>query len=223
VHDSDEPGELLGQAACQAIHGVVGRLITRRRHHGHQQLAGEHALAHHHMAQESGVLALVVGRDALVHGPGPHGLARGVAGRGGQQARVDVDHLVPAAAAVESQPQLAIRPRRRRVLHLVAVAEVLEGGVGRPHVDALQPADAGQVLRHLLPLGLEHHVVLHVLQAAAAAVGHEGARRRDAPGPRLQHLHQIGLTEPAPGLSDAHPGRISRRGVGSEHHEAVHT
>ena len=70
-------------------------------------------------------------------------------------------------------------------------------------------------------LGLEYLVVVHVLQAAPAAGGHEGARRHHATGSRFEHLHQIGLGKPAAHLAKAHRGHVAGRRVGGEHHKAV--
>ena len=69
---------------------------------------------------------------------------------------------------------------RRRVLHLVAVAEALDRRVGRADVDALQVADPREVLRHLVALGGERAART---RRAAGGSRRTAARRGTAPPP----------------------------------------
>ena len=202
----------------QAVHRLLG---PGRGDHRHEHLARLDALAHHHVAQHALLGALVVGADPLGVRPRAHRLAHAVAEGRREQAVLHVDHLVPAPAGVEAEVDAPVRAGRRRVLHLVAVAEALDRGVGLADVDALQVADPREVLRHLVALGREGPLVRDVLQAAAAAPRHVGARHLHPGGPGREHLLQVGLGEAAPRLADPHAGAVAGGGVAGEDHEAV--
>ena len=94
---------------------VDGRFGEARRR-GDQaglDLAGAPALADDEIAQHALAAALVVGGDRLAAGPVADLVAGGVAGLGGEPAVLDADDPVPAAAGVEAERRLAVRPRRR--------------------------------------------------------------------------------------------------------------
>ncbi len=139
----------------------------------------------------------------------------------GEQARGHVHHAVPPPALVEAQRQTARRAGGRGVLHLVAVGEALEGRVGLAHLDVLQVPDAREVLGHLGPLGRQRDLVLHVLEAAAAAARDVRAGRGHAPGAGGQHLDQVRLGEAAARLGDPRPHPVARGRVAAEHDVAV--
>ena len=129
--------------------------------------------------------------------------------------------MVPAAAHVKAQRQLTVGTRRGRVLHLVAIAEVLDRRVRLENRHVGQVRDPRQVIGDLLAFGLQRGFVGDVLQTATAAAGHVLAWRDDAVGSGLEDLDQIRLGEPAPGLAHPHARAIARSGVRAEHHKPI--
>ena len=85
----------------------------------------------------------------------------------------------------------------------------------------VEVADARQVLAHLRPLGGQRDLVVHVLEAAAAAPRDVGTRDRHAPGTGREHLHQVRLGEAPARLGDARAHPVSGRGVAAEDDVAV--
>ena len=69
----------------------------------HQHLAGVPALPHHEVPQVAGLRLLVVRLEALGPRPLLDGLPNRVAHVRREEALLDVDHLVPAARAVEAE------------------------------------------------------------------------------------------------------------------------
>ena len=110
VQQPDQLGMGLRRADRRAGHLLLG---PGEVDHGHEHLARRDPLAHHHVAQVARLRPLVVGGHLLADRPGAHALAHRVAERRGQQARAQVDHLVPAARARASRsrpPRCRARP-----------------------------------------------------------------------------------------------------------------
>src|SRR5207249_9196239 len=81
-------------------------------------------LAHDEVAEVAAAVGLRVGPESLLARPVAHGVADPVPELGRQPAALDLQHLVPAAGAVEAERR-PLRRRRERVLLLVAVVEDL--------------------------------------------------------------------------------------------------
>ena len=136
---AEHAGRPVGAAAGALDHGVqIDGRLGEARPRGDQpglKLPGAAALADDEVAQHPQLLAPLVGGNPLA----PRPLADLVAGRvvalRGQQAVLDVDHLGPAAAAVEAERQPAVA-LAERVLELVAVAPFEGGGLGRLELEA---------------------------------------------------------------------------------------
>jgi hypothetical protein len=92
------------------------------------QLAGAATLAHDEVAQQAGLRAAVVGAQAALAAPAQRRAPRLVAGLGGQQAVLDVLDLLPGPGAWKPQMSSPSGDRAERVLELVAVAPLLDGG-----------------------------------------------------------------------------------------------
>jgi len=183
----------------------------------HLQLARAAPLADHEIAQEAAVRPPVPRREALRAGPGEHLPARLVAALGGEQDVIDGNDLVEAARGVEAAHELAARARAERVLHLVAVAPLLDGGDHRLQHEAVEPADAAQRVVHLLRLDLQLALVGDDLPGRAGVVG----ARRHAVRRGLDDLDRARLGVGALGLPDHGADAVAGHGSGHEDHVAV--
>ena len=211
---------LAGPEQAVAAHRVdqrVGVDAAGRGHEPHLQLAGAAALADHEVAQQAALLAPVPGAQALRARPREHLLAQRVRALGGEQAVVHRHDLVPAAGRVEAAHELAGLAGPERVLELVAVAPLLDGGHDRLELEVLELADPRQRLADLLGLDLELALVRQHLPRRARVVG----ARRDPVGRRLEHLDRARLGVRALGLPDHRPHAVAGHGAGHEHDVAV--
>ena len=134
---------------------------------------------------------------------------------------LNVDDAVPAPPLMETERQPAPVGRPRGVLHLVAVTERLDGGIGRADLHIGQMRDPREMLHDLLALGALHPLGGHVLQPASAAPGDAIADGLDPVRPRAEDLLQACLAETPPRLAQAHAGTVAGGGVVAEDDEAV--
>ncbi len=147
--------------------------------------------------------------------------------RARQQAGLDREHAVVAAALVQSEPRRArIGGARRRVagveaeLHLVAVAVHLGRRDDRAHLGRGDAADALERLHNLTLLDPALLVVAQVLEAAAAAAAEVRARRLDPrSGGPLDRLEPR-LGPAAPHARDARAHRVAGESPVHEHDTA---
>src|SRR5829696_52157 len=100
------------------------------------------------MPEEARASLLVVCGMPTLPGPGANRLADPVAELRRQPALGDVDHLVPTAGFVEAEHWPG-RPRRERVLELVAVVENRGRRDDRVERRLRQPADPHEGIPHL--------------------------------------------------------------------------
>src|SRR3954471_17476987 len=183
----------------------------------HLQLARAPPLADHEIAQEAAVRPPVPRFEALRIGPREHLPARRVAPLGGEQDVVDGDDLVEAAGRVEAAHQLPARARAERVLHLVAVAPLLDGGDHGLQREAVEAADAAQRVVHLLRLDLQLALVRDDLPRRTGVV----RARRHAVRRGLDDLDGARLGVGALGLADDGADAIARHRAGHEDDVAV--
>ena len=213
----------LGKAA-EDVHEVTGlELLAGRGDEDDEHLARVPALAIDEVPQVALSGRLVVGLELLLASPGPHGQADRVSEVGGEQAFLDVDHLVPAAGAVEAELDLAVLAGREGVLELVAV--VVERRRGDDGLDGwlLEAADADEGVTHLLLLGGDLRVVDEILEPAAAALPDPevAAGCLDALRARVEDCLGCGLREPALDLRHARAHPVTGKGSADEDHESV--
>ena len=154
-----------------------------------ERLTGVSPLADDEVAQEAGVLGLVVRLEALRAGPVAHRLPDRVPEVGREPALADVQHLVPAAGPVEAE-RGAVRCRRERVLELVPVVERRLGRDDRLERRVVDSADPAERLLDLRRLRLELRLVREVLEPAASAGRVVLARRVDPRRSRLDDLER---------------------------------
>ena len=222
IVDGMQQADQLRVGGPHRVHQLIDDLLgARRGDHRHEQLTRGDPLPDDNVPQSPMLRALVVRDDLVRERPGADRLARGVAQRARQQARIDVNDLVPAAAAMEPQMQVPVGSGRSRVLHLVAVAELGDRRIDGSDLDTIEMADPLEVIDNVLALSAQRRRIGDVLQPAPAARAHVRARRGYPVGARLEHLDQIRLGEAAARLADPHPGTIARRGVGDKHDEPV--
>ena len=206
-------GQHLDQAlAVEALAGGGDEL--------HERLAGVPALAHDEMAEVALLRGLVEGDEPLLARPGAHAVADRVAEVGREPAAVDLEHLVPPPRAVEAERR-AVLGLRERVLELVAVAELLDGGDDLLERRVGEPGEALQRVADPLLLRGELRRVGEILEAAAAAGREVGARRDDALGPRRQDVGDDRLGVAALHLRHARANRVARQAAAGEDDEAV--
>ena len=136
--------------------------------------------------------------EALAAALGERRLAQLVAALGGELAVGHREDLVEAAGGVEAAHELAVLVGPERVLELVAVAPLLDGGDDRLELVALEVADPGQRLLDLLGLDLELALVGQHLPRRAGVVGDLG----QAVGRGLEDLDRARLGVGALGLAD---------------------
>ncbi len=199
-------------SALDRVDQRLGLEPARRRDQPHLQLARAPALADDEQAQEALARPPVPGRQALQAAPFEHRLADRVRALGGEQAVVQRLDPVPAARRVEAADQLAVVARAERVLELVAVAPLLDGGDDRLELEVLELADPLQRLADLGGLDLELALVRQHLPGGARV------RRggRDAVGRGLEHLDRARLGVGALGLADDRAHAVARHGAGDE-------
>ena len=173
-----------GKARSASISAVGALEVARGGDEHDQRLAGVPALADDQMTEIALLALLVEGRQALGPRPGLHRLADPVAEVGRQPAALDVEHLVPAARAVEAEAERAVLERRERVLELVAIVEDGRGRDRGLELD-LEPPDARERVGDLVSLGVELRLVGEVLEATAPALGVVLTGRLDARCPGL--------------------------------------
>ena len=188
-----------------------------RGHKPHLQLAGAAALAHDQVAHQPALLPPVPRAQSLSARPCQHLLAHPVRALGGEQAVIHRHDLVPAPGGMEATHELAAGPGAERVLELVAVAPLLDGGDDRLELEPLEPADPLQRLAHEPGLDLELTLVREHLPGGARVVG----ERRDAVGRRLDDLDRPRLGVRALGLADHRPHAVARHRSGHEHDVAL--
>ncbi len=159
--------------------------------------------------------------EPLLARPVAHRVADAVAEVGREPALPDVEHLVPAAGAVEAERGPFGRARER-VLHLVAVVEDLR--LARDDVAERRLGDAGDALQrvaHLRVLLLELRLVREILEAAATARGEVRARRLDPVRAGAEDVGGDRLGVAALHLGDARADAIARQAAADEDDEAV--
>ena len=170
------------------------------------------------MAEEACLCTLVVRLEAMLSGPRAGRVANAVAELRRQPALADVEHLVPAPGPVEAEHR-PIRPRRERVLELVAVVELRLGGDGLLERRLRDPPETHERVAHLSRLLGELDVVREVLEAAAAARRIVVARRLHTVGAGLDDLHRQRLGMASPHLR--HAGAHDVPGQAPPHEEDV--
>jgi hypothetical protein len=220
VVDRPEDRAHLGEAPQHLDQVVAIELLALGCHELDERLARVAAFPDDEVAQVAGLLGLVVGREALLARPVTHGIADRVAEVGGQPALLDLEHLVPAAGAVQAEGRPGGR-RGERVLHLVAVVEDVVGRddlLERRVVDAADPA---QRLAHLRGLGGDLDRVVEILEAAAAAGRIVRAGSLDVVRPGRQHLGRECLGEAALDLRHACAHPVAGQAAAHEDDEAV--
>ena len=104
--------------------------------------------------------------------------------RRGEDVLADLDDLAPASRRVEAEHELAVGVLTERVLELVAVVPLLDGGDDRLDRRPLEAADALQRIDHLALLLLELALVGEDLPRSARM----GRARLDPVGRRLEQL-----------------------------------
>jgi hypothetical protein len=169
------------------------------------------------VAQVAGLLGLVVALEPLLARPVADRVSDRVAGVGGEPALLDVEHLVPAAGAVQAEHGAG----RERVLHLVAVVEDVLGRDDRLERRLVEAADAPQRLAHLRLLRLDLYGVVEVLEAAAAAGRVVLARSDDPVRARRQHLGRECLGEAALDLCHTRAHPVARQPAPHEDDEPI--
>ena len=172
------------------------------------------------MAQVALVGGLVVDGQALGAGPISDGVSDRVAEVGGEPALLDVEHLVPAARAVEAEPD-PVRRLRKRVLELVAVVEDRLRRDGGLEPEVGEPADPSHGIPDLAGFGLELSLVRKILEAAAAAGRIVRAGRLDAVSTGLEHLDRDRLGVASLHLGDTRSHGVARKAATDEDDEAV--
>ena len=210
----------LGKPA-QRRHEAVGVELPRRRHELEKHLPRVPPLAVDEMPEEARASLLVVGGMPALAGPGASRLADPVAELRRQPALGDVDHLVPAAGLVEAEHGPG-RPRRERVLELVAVVEDRRSREDRLERRLREPADPHQGIPHLRLLGRDLSRVVEILEAAAAARRVVVARCLHPLRARLEHLDRESLRVAPLHLRDPRANLVPRQPPTHEHHEPVH-
>ncbi len=176
------------------------------------ELSRAAALADDQVAQEAGVGAAVERVEPLGPAPVEHVAAGLVALLGREQAVLDVDDPLPGPGLVEPADELAGRAAAERVLELVAVAPLGDGGDDRVELEAVETADADERLADLVLLDLELARVAEHLPRGAGMVGRGG----DAVGARLEDLERPGLGVGALSLVDAGPDAVAGEGAVDE-------
>ena len=142
------------------------------------QLAGAAALADDEVAQQAALVAAVPGAAAPARAPTPSTCSRAALPRSeASRQSVDRHDLVEAAGRVEAAHELAVRAGAERVLELVAVAPLLDGGHDRVLLEPVELADPAQRVADLLGLDLELALVGEHLPRRAGMVGDVGAIR----------------------------------------------
>src|SRR5207248_8850455 len=117
---------------------------------------------------------LVVRLELLRTGPVPDRVPNRVHEVGADPAALDLEHLVPATRPVETERWAGGRGRDR-ILHLVAVVELLDRRLERLERRLGDPADPAQRVQNLVVLGRGLRVVGEILETATAAGGVVGA------------------------------------------------
>ena len=207
----------LGQDLDQPL--AVEPLATRG-HELDERLAGVAALAHDQMAQVALVRLLAVRRQLLLLSPLAHPVADRVAEVGRQPALLDLEHLVPPAGLVQAERRDAVRVGER-VLHLVAVVELRDGGDDRLEREVDEAGEPLERVADPAVLRVELRRVVEILEAAAAAGGVVGARRVDAVRPGGEHLGDDRLGVAALRLRHARLHPVAREAAAHEDDEAV--
>ena len=211
----------LGDLA-EDVDEVAGlELVAGRGHELDERLLRVAPLPHDEMAEVAAAVGLRVRRETLLPRPLAHGFADRVADLVDEPAFADVEHLVPAAGAMEAE-RGALRRLRERVLELVAVVEDLR--LARDDRLERRLGDAGEAherVAHLRRLLRELRVVGEILEAAAAALGEVPARRLDAICARAEDLGRERLGVAALHLRDARADAVSRQPAADEDDEAA--
>jgi hypothetical protein len=189
-------------------------------HEHDERLARVAALAHHEVTEIALLGLLIVGLQARLVGPGLDRLPDRVPEVGREPALADVEHLVPAAGAVEAERDLPVF-LREGVLELVAVVEDRLRRDHRLKLEALQTADAGEGVGDLRVLGRDLRLVGEVLEAAAPAGRVVLAGRLHAGRTRLDDLEGDRLGVVSLHLRDLRAHRVAREPAADEDDEAV--
>ena len=211
----------LGEAA-EDVDEVAGlEPLAGRGHELDERLLRVAALPNDEMPEIAASVGLRVRLQPFLPRPGTDGVANPVAEIVGEPALLDLEHLVPAAGAVEAER----RPVGRlgeRVLELVAVVEDLrlagKDRLERRLGDSREPL---QRVAHLHPLLRELRLVREILEPAAAAGGEVLARRVDPLRPRPEHLGRERLGVAALDLRDPGAHAVARETPPHEDDEAV--
>ena len=162
--------------------------------------------------------APVVRLEPLSPAPADDLLPRHVARLGGEQAVGDLDDVVPPARGVEAAHEVSvIGVGAERVLELVAVAPLGDGGHDLLERVPIQLADPAQSVIDLLLLDLELALVAEDLPGCAGMLG----ERRDPLRTRLKDLDRSRLGVGALGLRHDGEHAIARNPALDEHDVAV--
>ena len=161
--------------------------------------------------------AFVIGAHAVAPHPVLHGGAQPGGGGALQQAVRHVHHLM-AVLPVKAD----LRPRRGRELGLVAVARGTPGAQDGLHPDR-SAADAAQGVFHPRPLGLKLFRIVHMPEAAAAALGIVGTVGGNAGRRRREDRFHPPPESAAAHVGELHLADFPSEGAGNEDHHALQT
>ena len=231
VYDIVEGG-YLGEGVAERgeeRHEVVGAVV------GHDE--NDHPLsglvvAENEVAEEPGVVADVVEREAVAVGIVAHEEAYAVGELVLEDAGLDVEHLVEEAGDMEAQGAggrgvgIGLRvfepgARGESVFEFVAVTENAFGAAYGAHAVAVDGADALEHVAHLTLLGFELAGVVEHLPLAAAADAEVGAADGDALGGILLYGHRFALAVGFLAFEEFDVGHIARHDEGDEDDLAV--
>ena len=169
---AQHPGRAVGAARRALDHGVeIDRRpgdLRRRGNEAGLDLARSSALADDEVSQHTVAVAPVVRWDARAARPRARLVARCVVGLGRELAVLRVDHHVPAPTGVEAERELAVAITER-VLELVAIAPLLDRGLGRLDSKPVEVADAAKGVDDLLVLVSELALIRKRLPRRAGA------------------------------------------------------
>lgn len=187
LHDADQAGQAGAQLQDQFLDA---RNLLGGRHQRELRLARGEGRAGHDGADDAGPFSLVVGGNAQFL----HDLSRRADDLVGRlvlhAAGLQVDEAV-AARLVQAGHQPAVLPSHLK-LRLVAVAPGVLHADRLRHRRIFQPGVLAQRFDHQLPLAGQLGLVVHVLQAAAAAFLIDRTGGLDPRGGTLHHAHQPG-------------------------------
>ena len=184
-------------------------------------LAGSPPLPDHQVAKDAALVPPVMGGDSLAARPVADLVASLVVGDRRELAVLGVDHVPPAAAAMEAEDELSI-VLPERVLELVPVAPLLDGRDDRLELELVEAAEPAQRLVDLARLLLQLSLIGQALpRRAGAGLALVGAAIRDPVRARADELDGGPLREPALGLGQPGTDAVPWQAARDEHHIAV--